>query len=267
MASTSFPNIHYFKNILEIRRFCQEGDRRIVLVLGHGSRGQYQDICALQEECDNLCDEWIETFGTLHRVVVVFGGDPLNPAKPCLGQAARYLMDRGCTVLAIQAKKIVDWGGLAEDENQNCTDAYLYDTDHHLSEANPIAWAGIQKTDTSTTDRVVGSSRIYWSAHLASFVAEVVCLGGGAIALDDVFMADDLDIPVRYTRFAKAGNTEEESGGLYGEVDTHATYLADRRIKLRVSDLESSSSGWYLSAIATAVILFTGITSFPELNF
>ena len=182
MDSTSSPVptqsvIHYFKNVLEIRRFCQEADRRIMLVLGHGAKGQYRDVDALERECDILCDEWIETLGTLHRVVVVFGGDPLNPDQPCIGQAARFLMDRGCTVLAIQAKKINDWGGLAEDANRNCTDAYLYDTDHHLSAKSPTAWAGIQKTDTSTTDRIVGSSRIYWSAHLAPFVAEVICLG------------------------------------------------------------------------------------------
>ncbi len=259
MASTPSSNkINYFSNILAIRRFCQEADRRIVLVLGHGARGQYADVAALEHECDLLCDEWIETFGTLHRVVVVFGGDPLNPEKPCMGQAARFLMDRGCTVLAIQAKKITEWGGLAENENRNCTDAYLYDTDHHLTEKMPTAWAGIQKTESSTTDRIVGSSRIYWSAHLASFVAEVVCLGGGAISLDDVFIADDLDIPVRYTRFAKASNTEEASGGLYGEVDTHACYLAERRLKLR-PPLQTS---WYLPAsLATLAIICTGIAA------
>jgi len=255
----SAPSIFYFQNILAIRRFCQEADRRIVLVLGHGAKGQYENAEALELECDLLCDEWIHTYGTLHRVVVVFGGDPFKPGSPCLGQAARFLMDRGCMVLAIQAKKINDWGGLAEDENQNCTHAYLYDTDLHLTDKQPIAWAGIQKTETSTTDRIVGSSRIYWSAHLSPFLAEVVCLGGGAIALDDVFLADDLDIPVRYTRFSKAQNTTEDAGGLYGEVDVHADYLAERRLKLR-PPMPSSSSSWYLPVSAAVALLATGIS-------
>ncbi len=255
MASTTLQsNIRYFKSMHDIRRFCQEGDRKIVLLLGHGARGQYADVALLEHECDQLCDEWITTFGTLHRVVVVFGGDPFNPDKPCIGMAARFLMDRGCILLAIQAKKIIDWGGLAEDAKRNCTDAYLYDTDQHLTEKQPTAWAGIQKTETATTDRIVGSSRIYWSPYLAPFVTEVVCLGGGLITLDDVFIADDLDIPVRYTRFAKASNTDDDSGGLYGEVDTHASYLSERRNKLQPVE-PTGSSLWYFSAFAATAVL------------
>ena len=254
----SDSTIHYFKNPLEIRRFCEEADRKIVYLLGHGAKGMYADVASLESECDALCDEWIEKYDTLHRVVVVFGGDPLNLEKPCLGQAARFLMDRGCTVLAIQAKKILDWGGLAEDANRNCTHAHLYDTDQHLTDQQPIAWAGIQKTATATSDRIVGTSRICWSAYLFPFVAEVVCLGGGAFALDDVLIADDLDIPVRYSQFAKAANTDDDCGGVFGEVDPHATYFAERRSKLCPQPPVAQSS-WYLPALATVAVILTSI--------
>ena len=77
-----------------------------VLVVGFGSKGQYEDPQAAQMQLDQLAESFDAEYGK-GKWLVVFGGDPYKADSPDVAWMVRHLQDNHAVpVLALQSDKI-----------------------------------------------------------------------------------------------------------------------------------------------------------------
>ena len=104
-------------------------DKKLVVLTGHGSRGQFKDFAEVQNRADEEVQRLIDIYG---KFTFITGGDPNDPENPDIGALAKHIETKhGIEVFPIQAQKIQEWGGFDGLGWAGLPRAHLYETDLH----------------------------------------------------------------------------------------------------------------------------------------
>jgi hypothetical protein len=182
----------------------------VVLVLGHGSKGQIGDLPATLRTMDPVIASLDEQYGK-GKWLAVFGGDPLKADSADIAQVMRYLQhDKGVPLLAIQSDKVKEWGGV--DKHLD----YVHYVPTDMVDGK-IAWGGL------VGGKPVGPTAEYLGADFTSGsnapLKQVIAVGGGPITRDELQLAAKSGVGVAYVR-TRAKNVD--ANGPYGAVDAWA---------------------------------------------
>ena len=187
-----------------------------VLITGFGSKCQYADPAAAQEQLDKFAQGLDQRYGK-GRWLAVFGGDPFDQAKPDVAHMTRYLQEKHATpVMAFQNDVVKGWGGVDKQ----------LDFVHYV----PTAYEKKQQPDGSSKEVVIwggfrdgkpqGPTASYLGSDLLSGpqprLKAMVVIGGGDIAAQEAVYAKQQGVDVHYI---KAQAKFPEAGQPYGAVD------------------------------------------------
>ena len=188
----------------------------LVLFLGHGNKGQIADINSTFAKVDGVVERLHSRYGQ-DRWAAVFGGDPYDSDRPDIAHILKYLKEvHSVTIFAIQSDIVIDWGGV---------DGYIDYVRYIPTVKVPIANGnGENKTTVHWGGFIdgapAGPTGIYLGRDFIErpnpILKEVVVVGGGPIALDEVKFAYQNGVHIEYirtpTRFPKVN-------GPFGSVD------------------------------------------------
>lgn len=184
-----------------------------VLVVGFGSKGQYDDPEAAQMQLDQLAESFDADYGK-GKWLVVFGGDPYKADSPWM---VRHLQDNhAAPVLALQSDKIKEWGGVDAhlDYVHYVPTSYTSTLGADGAVKNSIIWGGIKD------GAPVGASAAYLGDDFVSGknprLKRMVAIGGGEIAGQEAKYAKEHGVALHYIR---ARSKFPVAGGPYGAID------------------------------------------------
>lgn len=179
------------------------------LILGFGSKGQYQDPEAAKHALDRQADQFDAEYGK-GRWLAVFGGDPYKADAPDVAHLVRHLQEtRAVTVMALQSDKVKEWGGVDKE----------IDLVHYVPTTTgadgKIVWGGfVDGKPAGPTAAYLGEDFI---GGQNPRLKGVVAVGGGEIAGQEAQYARQHGIPVHYIR---AEARFDVPGGKYGAIDS-----------------------------------------------
>ncbi|MCB0349032.1 MAG: hypothetical protein KDD37_09350 [Bdellovibrionales bacterium] len=199
--------------------------KAVVLFLGHGSKSQFGDIASTLEEVDRKVRELNIDYGH-GNWLATFGGDSFNPEKPDISHVMKHLNEAGVPILAIQSDVVKGWGGV--DKYINYVRYVPTTTVPELgSDGKEILVDGKIKTKIIwggfVNGKAAGPTATYLGAQFTEranpLLKQVVLIGGGPIALEEVQYANRRGIPITYIA---AVTKFPEVNGKYGAVDEWA---------------------------------------------
>jgi hypothetical protein len=209
----------------------------VLLLVGAGSKGQYANVDETRKHVDIACDLLDKKFG-MRKWATIYGGDPLNEAKPDIALIARHIQTKfRSPLIAITSDKVRDeWGGVDKHVD------YVHYCSTQLDAKGEVVWAG-----WSEDGGLLGASEIYWSqnehddrvrpASSCGMINAVMAVGGGMIALQDVQYAVLNKIPVALVKakakfpdsvWSTACDEEAKRGSDYGPVVDWIESLSER---------------------------------------
>jgi hypothetical protein len=182
------------------------------ILTGNGTKSQFANLQRLEKDIDELAVSLSKEHGDDQPIVILYGGDPYNKEKPDIAHVARRLKKKhGFIVCAIQSDIVEkEWGGC---DSGVCDFAYYFKTDK--AENGDIIWSGFHP-DYRENAVLAGSSKIWFSAPIASNVQQFIAFGGGPIAKDEAMHAKKIGMPVLYIR---SETRFHEVNGKYGSLD------------------------------------------------
>ena len=219
-----------------IEELREEASKRPITVWTGNTEGGFDNFPRVCIEARLKVNQLNKIYG-VHNWTAVFGGDPATE-KDDIGKLMKYVQDElDVIVIAVQAKKILDWGGFVDQGWENLKFAHLYDTDYH-QDNNKVCWSGrIRCPDGKTTDKIGGQARILFSPLIFNNIVAWFCFGGGAIAASDAEDAYNLGLEVYYIPCKKSSNLLE--GGEFGYV-----HALNEKLKFKYNILDSSNASW-----------------------
>ncbi len=184
-----------------------KGYKGAYLFLGHGSKGQFNDVKEMERALDQVVGEFNLKYGQ-GKWLLVFGGDPANEQKPDIGYLVKRAKEKypEIPVLAVQADEYKKWGvGDFVDY------VYYYPTQRDAD--GNILYGG-----NNANGELIGSSKFYLGDEFVkSGLSGIVSFGGGAIAKDEVNYA--LKNGLNVISYKIAPRFEPASGEKFGVLD------------------------------------------------
>lgn len=216
----------------QLDAFSEPFERKVFLLIGHGSAG-FANLSTALREADGIAARFDKVYGR-GEWLVVFGGDPPSSKKPNIGNVVKHLAThRGVPVLAVQklayrASTLQGKGGV----DSSCSAVVWYQDDPY--DADKIGPYG----GTDEFGAPVGATRIYLGEKMLPHMAGVIAFGGGPTALSEAKYAVRLGLPFRYIRCPAL---HPKGSGPCGAIDAWATELAAACGKAREADAKASS--------------------------
>lgn len=200
----------------ELEEYLEPFERKVFLLIGHGSAG-FKNLHTVLREADSIASRFDCVYGK-GEWLVVFGGDPPSSKRPSIGNVAKHLAThRGVPVLAVQKRvyresTLKGEGGV----DHSCSAVTWYQDDPY--DPKKIGPYG----GTDAAGRLVGASRIYLGETVLPHLAGVIALGGGPVSLSEAKYATRVGLPLRYVRCPALVT---KRGGPCGAIDEWATQM------------------------------------------
>lgn len=193
-----------------------DGYAASVLVTGFGSKCQYADPAAVQQQLGNLAKDYDQQYGK-GNWIAIFGGDPYTQDKPDVAHMTRFLQqNHGTPVMAIQSDVVKGWGGVDKelDYVHYVPTAYEKKTQPDGSTKDAVIWGGFRD------GKPQGPTAGYLGSDLVSGenprLKAMMVIGGGDISAQEASYAKQQGVKVHYI---KAEAKFPEPGKPFGSVD------------------------------------------------
>ncbi|KAJ1525577.1 hypothetical protein HK096_000615, partial [Nowakowskiella sp. JEL0078] len=177
-----------------------------VLVIGHGSRGQYKNVEKAKQDLDKMIQIFKFQFDIEDKIAVLFGGDPFRRHVHDIAHLIKHLHSKNLKVFAVHPNEY--------NNQKTYIDEYV---DHVLyvpsiyDSAGNMVWGGM---DDNCRPR--GPTAVYLGDRLIELGKPfcLLVLGGGPTALEEIKYAYSKSLNILYT-VCEAKNQEN---GVYGAV-------------------------------------------------
>ena len=242
-------------SLSELNTFIPDkGYKGAFLFLGHGSKGQFNDVNEMERAVDQVVGEFNIEYG-IGKWLLVFGGDPAKVEKPDIGYLVKRVKEKypEVPILAVQADEYKKWG-----VGGHVDYVYYYPTQKNAQ--GSIVYGGYDEA----TGELLGSSKFYLSqAFIKSGLKGIVSFGGGDIARDEVKYAlkNGLNVIAYHIapRFEPASG--EKFGILDGWLDTQSNQDNLQRRTVPDQAMTANLPNWAKIAIGVGAVSAFAILS------
>eukprot|EP00656_Telonema_subtile_P002595 TRINITY_DN11170_c0_g1_i1.p2 TRINITY_DN11170_c0_g1~~TRINITY_DN11170_c0_g1_i1.p2 ORF type:complete len:245 (-),score=54.49 TRINITY_DN11170_c0_g1_i1:88-822(-) len=195
-----------------LQKFLESYTARVYLT-GFGSKMRYKNPEAALEQISKYAEVLNTTHGGPENWILLFGGDPSDPAKPDIGYIAQLAQKKlGVKLLAVQCDHVLhNWGGV----DKHIDYAFYYPT--QKDEKGLIQWGGVQLGEP------IGATSVVFGQSKAprDWITTQISLGGGEIAKEEVqFALEHKCCEVGYVQAECEIPNPEAPDDIYGPVET-----------------------------------------------